>query len=66
MKIVVNGSAHELEAADVAAALEELGHDPGAAVATALNGDFLPREDRAAARLAEGDRLEVITPRQGG
>ncbi len=66
MKIVLNGAPHELTARDVAAALDELGYDPGAAVATALNGDFLPREARADAPLAEGDRLEVISPRQGG
>ncbi len=66
MKIVLNGSAHELEARDVAAALAELGYDLGAAVATALNGDFLPKEARADAPLSEGDRLEVISPRQGG
>lgn len=66
MKIVLNGRACEIEARDVETALAELGHDPDAAVATALNGDFLPREERASAPLREGDRLEVISPRQGG
>lgn len=44
----------------------ELGHGPDSPVATALNGEFVPRETRADTPLAEGDRLEIITPRQGG
>ena len=36
------------------------------AVATAVNGDFVPREARAATRLAGGDRVEIVAPRQGG
>lgn len=66
MKITLNGAPHELSAADIAAALMELGHGPDSPVATALNGEFVPRETRADTPLAEGDRLEIITPRQGG
>ena len=35
-------------------------------VATAVNGAFVPRQARAATQLAEGDRVEVVAPRQGG
>ena len=65
MKITLNGEATEVAAADLAAALEELGYG-GAKVATAVNEDFVPVAARAATRLAEGDRIEVVAPRQGG
>ena len=65
MKITLNGEATEVAAADLAAALEELGY-AGAKVATAVNEDFVPVAARAATRLAEGDRIEVVAPRQGG
>lgn len=65
MNITVNAIAHELAAETVEAALAELGF-AGAAVATALNGCFVTRDARAAARLSPGDRLEVLAPMQGG
>ena len=49
----------------LADALDELGFG-GATVATAVNGSFVPAPSRAATELAEGDRLEVLAPRQGG
>lgn len=66
MKIEVNGDAQELEARDLEAALAELGYASDAPVATALNGEFVAREARAETRLADGDRVEVISPRMGG
>jgi len=65
MRILVNGAAREVRAADLPAALEELGYG-GAVIATAVNGEFVPATDREAARLAEGDELEVLAPMQGG
>lgn len=35
-------------------------------VATAHNGDFVPERARAGKRLAAGDRIEVVSARQGG
>ena len=35
-------------------------------VATALNGTFVPRAARAATLLRDGDRVEIVAPRQGG
>lgn len=55
----------EIVAADLDAALAELGYGD-AAVATAVNGAFVPAGARAGHGLAEGDRLEVLSPRQGG
>lgn len=65
MRILVNGSSREVRAAELSAALEELGYG-GAVVATAVNGEFVPVTDRHTARLADGDRLEVLAPMQGG
>jgi len=65
MKILVNGAWRDTHAVDVAAALNELGYGE-AVVATALNGEFVPNGARPGARLAEGDRLEVLAPMQGG
>ena len=65
MRILVNGASREIRAADLTGALEELGYG-GAVVATAVNGEFVPIAQRQAARLADGDRLEVLAPMQGG
>jgi sulfur carrier protein len=65
VRILVNGALRDTAATDVAAALEELGYG-GSTVATAVNGEFVPVSLREAAPLAEGDRLEVLAPMQGG
>jgi len=65
MKILVNGAWCDTVATDLAAALEELGYG-GSTVATAVNGEFVPANLRSGAPLAEGDRLEVLAPMQGG
>jgi sulfur carrier protein len=65
MKITVNGAEHELEAATLAAALKALDYE-GATVATALNGHFVPKRKREETRIAAGDRIEIVAPRQGG
>lgn len=36
------------------------------AIATAVNGTFVPRGNRQAWVLAPGDRVEILSPRQGG
>ena len=65
MRIVVNGEPREVEGRTLADLLAELGYG-GAVVATAVNGDFAPAERRASLTLAEGDRVEVLAPMQGG
>ncbi|MGY6704059.1 sulfur carrier protein ThiS [Roseinatronobacter sp.] len=65
MKIDVNGEMRDIAATSVDAALAELGWG-GARVATALNGEFLPKAARADTALRDGDRLEVLAPMQGG
>jgi sulfur carrier protein len=65
MKIIVNGAELELAVSTLAEALEALDYS-GAVVATALNGQFVAARARAETRLIEGDRIEVVAPRQGG
>ena len=65
MKIDVNGEARELTGPTLADALTELGWAE-ARVATALNGDFVPKAARGETALKDGDRLEVLAPMQGG
>lgn len=65
MKITINGTATEVRADTLAAVLDELGYG-GAKVATALNEDFVPSAARERTALSAGDRVEIVTPRQGG
>lgn len=65
MRILVNGASRDIRAADLSGALEELGYG-GAVVATAVNGEFVPVTERPAARLVDGDQVEVLAPMQGG
>ncbi len=65
MNLQVNGQWCEVRAADLAAALAELGF-ADAVLATAVNGQFVPAPERATATLAEGDRVEILAPMQGG
>ena len=63
--LIVNGEPRELPAANLAEALAALDF-ADAVVATALNGEFVPKRKRAQTPLAEGDRIEIVAPRQGG
>jgi sulfur carrier protein len=65
MKIVVNGEIFEARSSDLDALLAELDYAP-ALVATAVNENFVRGKERAATPLREGDRVEILTPRQGG
>ena len=65
MKITVNGSAQETAAETLDALLIEQGYG-AAKVATAVNEDFVPAAIRPEQRLNDGDRVEIVAPRQGG
>jgi sulfur carrier protein len=65
MKIVLNGEPREVRSPSLPDALAELGFGD-ATVATAVNGTFVPAPARPATELSDGDRLEVLAPRQGG
>jgi sulfur carrier protein len=65
MKIVVNGENREIETGTLSGALEALDY-ADAKVATALNGEFVPARLREATPVKDGDRIEILAPRQGG
>lgn len=65
MRILVNGVWRETAGRELAATLEELGYG-GHVVSTALNGEFVAAEARTRTAIADGDRLEVLAPMQGG
>jgi sulfur carrier protein len=64
-QVVVNGEPREVEAATLVEALAALGYSD-AVVATALNGEFVPARQRETTLVREGDRIEILAPRQGG
>lgn len=65
MKILVNAESQEVSAQVLGDILNELGYGD-AKIATALNEVFVAKSARAQTKVAAGDRLEVVTPRQGG
>ncbi|MEL6335681.1 MAG: sulfur carrier protein ThiS [Pseudomonadota bacterium] len=66
MMIFVNGAATEVTATTLSALLSELGLAEAGPVATALNETFVPAPAREGTALNPGDRVEVLSPRQGG
>ncbi|WP_423415295.1 sulfur carrier protein ThiS [Hyphomicrobium sp. B1] len=65
IELVVNGRKTESVARTLAALIDEQGL-AGAKVATALNGQFVPEARRATTALDGGDRVEIVSARQGG
>lgn len=63
--IVVNGEPRATHAATLSELVAEAGYGD-AKIATATNGDFVPARARGATQLADGDRVEIVAPRQGG
>lgn len=65
MKLVVNGKAREVSSTTLDRLLLELDYE-GDWLATAHNGELVRADERRQCQLAEGDRVEILTPRQGG
>ena len=65
LAVLVNGERTETGAASLGELVAQLGFSEDQ-VATARNGDFVPRSARAATRLAADDKIEIVAPRQGG
>ncbi|MAY87448.1 MAG: thiamine biosynthesis protein ThiS [Pseudooceanicola sp.] len=65
MRIDLNGAPVETAAATLADLIAERDL-PEQSVATALDGQFIPRTARAQARLEPGARVEILSPMQGG
>jgi len=64
-QVIVNGETRETPAATVAELVVELGLEE-ARVATARNGAFVAARDRPGTALCSGDRIEIVSARQGG
>ena len=65
MVLTINGERETVDAATVAMLLAALGYE-GTFVAVARNGELVRKADWARTNLAEDDRIEIVTPRQGG
>lgn len=65
MRLIVNGETLEVAATTLDAALVELGYK-GAKLATAVNEEFVPAALRGSCAISDGDRIEIVAPRQGG
>jgi sulfur carrier protein len=65
LRIFVNGEATETNAATLAELVAQCGFAE-AGVATALNGNFVPRHARKTTPLTGDDQVEIVSPRQGG
>lgn len=63
--VVVNGNAESTTATTLQAWVDARGVLP-AALATAVNGQFVPRSLRAQQPLAEGDTILTFQPIEGG
>ena len=66
MLIEVNGEKKELDSSHLLAdAINHWGY-AGAPIAVAHNDEFVPRTRYATLQLQDGDRLEIVSPMQGG
>ena len=65
MRVTVNGERKNVAATRIDALLGELEYE-GTHFAIAVNYDVVPRGRWAQTVLAEGDTVEILTPRQGG
>jgi sulfur carrier protein len=65
MTFIINGEAQEVAAATLADLLCALDYE-GEWLATAVNGELVHREDRASFTLDTSDRIEILSPMQGG
>lgn len=63
--IAVNGERVETTGRTLSELVAEAGFAESK-VATALNGEFVAEGDRSKTRLSNGDRVEIVAPRQGG
>jgi sulfur carrier protein len=65
MRLIINGEAQNICAKTLSELLRLMDYE-GEWLATAVNGELVHREDRAGHALDENDRIEILTPMQGG
>ena len=64
MKITINGNSQLIQANNLEDLLLELKYQ--GKLATALNENFIPLNERKKAILKDGDRVEIVAPMEGG
>ena len=62
----VNGAARQVPAGSALADVVALVSTAPSGIAAAVNGEVVPRRSWPDTRLADGDRVEVVTAMQGG
>ncbi|MCO4316045.1 sulfur carrier protein ThiS [Phyllobacterium sp. 21LDTY02-6] len=65
MRLIINGEPREVTAQGLGEVLAEL-EFTGDWLATAVNSQLVPAAERAGFVLSDGDRVEILTPKQGG
>ncbi|PDS74761.1 sulfur carrier protein ThiS [Rhizobium sp. L43] len=65
MRLIINGEPETIAATTLSQLLAALDYE-GAWLATAVNGELVHREDRDDHLLNDNDRIEILTPMQGG
>lgn len=65
MRLEINGEVRTVAHTTLDQLVADLTARPNA-VATAVNGSFVPVSDRSVTKLKEGDRIEILSPMQGG
>ncbi len=65
MNIQCNDKHVNVGSDNLAAVLLELGFTAGC-VATAINGEFVPKSLRGSTKVKPGDTIDVVAPMQGG
>lgn len=65
MKLLINGELLETAESTLSLLLHRLEYE-GEWLATAVNGELVHAEDRQTHVLQEGDRIEILSPMQGG
>lgn len=65
MKIFVNDEEKEVKADNLSALLKELDYE-GEWLATAVNAELVSAAERKQYQLKTGDKIEILSPMQGG
>ena len=65
MRLIINGEPETTAATTLSQLLAALDYE-GEWLATAVNGELVHREDRDDHLLNDNDRIEILTPMQGG
>ncbi|KQV73116.1 sulfur carrier protein ThiS [Rhizobium sp. Root1220] len=65
MKLIINGEPQDIPATTLSELLSLMEYE-GEWLATAVNGELVHREDRLGHALNDNDRIEVLSPMQGG